>query len=80
MDAAFHYIRDHGITTSNLYPYVARDQVCKTTTGSRWISEYHNVQGCDNLLNTLSARTVSVGVDATNWSPYKSGVFRSCGT
>jgi hypothetical protein len=35
---------------------------------------------CDALLNALSGRPISVAVDATNWSPYKSGIFSNCET
>ena len=80
MDAAFHYIRDHGISTGREYPYVGVDQQCQHETGSRWLSGYTDVPGCDNLINALSTRTVSVAVDAGTWSPYKSGVLSNCGT
>jgi len=32
------------------------------------------------LAASLSGRPISVAVDATNWSPYKSGVFNNCKT
>jgi len=30
------------------------------------------------LSNAITGRPISVAVDATNWSPYKSGVFNNC--
>ena len=34
--------------------------------------------GCDNMFNALAGRPLSVGVDASNWSVYKSGVLSTC--
>jgi cathepsin L len=79
MDSAFDYIIDNGITNSATYPYTARDQLCKTNGGSYKISGYVDIDGCTDLLNALSARPISVAVDASNWSPYKSGIFNNCG-
>ena len=42
------------------------------------ISNYIVVGNCNYLTNAISARPVAVSVDATNWSPYKSGVFNNC--
>jgi C1A family cysteine protease len=36
--------------------------------------------GCGNLQNALSTGPVSVAVDGTNWSPYKTGIFNNCAT
>jgi cathepsin L len=80
MDSAFQYIRDKGITSEAAYPYVARDQACKTDGGSQRITGFVDVPGCDSLLNALFTRPVSVAVDAGNWSPYRSGIFTNCGS
>ena len=29
MDSAFQYVIDHGLTTTNAYPYIAKDQTCQ---------------------------------------------------
>lgn len=79
MDSAFDYAIDQGLTTTDKYPYVARDQTCKIEGGSNKVTSYVDVQGCDNLFNTLVGRPVSVAVDASNWSPYRSGVLSTCG-
>jgi C1A family cysteine protease len=80
MDSAFQYIIDHGITTQDEYPYVARNQVCAKDGGDVKISGFVDVQGCDNLENALSARPISVAVDASVWSQYRGGVLSNCGT
>jgi len=79
MDSAFQYVRDHGLTTTEAYPYAARDQTCKIDKGAVKISSFVDVPGCDNLLNALSSRPISVAVDASVWSQYKTGVLSSCG-
>jgi len=80
MDSAFQYVRDHGLTTTAAYPYVARDQTCAIDSGAVKISGFVDVPGCDNLLNALSSRPISVAVDASVWSQYKAGILSACGT
>jgi len=78
MDSAFQYIIDHGISETAKYPYTARDQTCQIDSGSWKLSGFVDTPGCDNLLNALSSRPVSVAVDASNWSLYSSGIFNNC--
>ena len=78
MDSAFQYVRDHGLTTTAAYPYAAVNQACKINSGSYKVSSFVDVPGCDNLANALNQQPISVAVDASNWSPYRSGVFNNC--
>jgi C1A family cysteine protease len=80
MDNAFKYVKDHGITTESAYPYKPVKQACSTNTGTFKISGYTSDAGCTALANSVTSRPISVAVDAAKWSPYKSGVFNSCGT
>lgn len=80
MDSAFSYIRDHGLSASNEYPYVAVNQQCKKDGGDNRITGYTDTPGCTNLENALNGRPVSVAVDASNWSSYSSGILSKCGT
>jgi len=80
MDYAFKFVRDHGITLESSYPYKGVKATCAASSGSFKISGYTDVSGCTNLANAITGRPVSVAVDATNWSPYKSGVFNNCKT
>lgn len=36
--------------------------------------------GCAGLSNDINQHPISVTVDASNWSSYRSGVFSNCGT
>jgi C1A family cysteine protease len=79
MDSAFQYVKDKGLTTTDRYPYVAKDQACKIDSGDFKATGFVDVPGCDALLTALSARPISVAVDASVWSSYRSGVLSSCG-
>jgi C1A family cysteine protease len=49
-------------------------------TGDFKITGYTDIKSCADLAQQLANRPISVAVDATNWSPYKSGVFNNCKT
>ena len=76
--SALNYVKANGITTEAAYPYAAKDQACKTQGGSFKISGFTSYSGCSGLSSQINNSPVSVTVDATNWSPYKSGVFSNC--
>lgn len=80
MDSAFKYIKDKGIANQADYPYVAKDQACKTDGGARKITGFVDTPSCNALANALAARPVSVAVDASVWSSYKTGILSNCGT
>ena len=80
MDNAFKFVKDHGITTEESYPYKAVKQTCKTNSGDFKISGFTDIKNCNDLATAVTGRPVSVAVDASNWSPYKSGVFNNCKT
>ena len=81
MDGAFRYVKKEGITHEADYPYKAVKGSCnKKVTKEFKIKGYTDIKTCDALVNALSARPISIAVDATNWSPYKSGIFNNCKT
>lgn len=80
MNLTFKYIIDKGITTEIAYPYTGRSQKCQADGGKFKISKYANVFGCTNLINALKTTPISSAPDATNWFPYKSGIFSNCGS
>lgn len=77
---AFRYIKDKKIATESAYPYVFKTMACATTTGTYAITSYLEARGCSALASALALRPVSVAVDATNWSSYKTGLFSNCST
>lgn len=78
MDNAFKFVKDHGIVHESEYPYKAVKQTCSKNSGDFKISGFTDVKNCNDLATAVTGRPVSVAVDATNWSPYKSGVFNNC--
>lgn len=77
---ALQYVKVNGIATASEYPYMGKDQQCKMQGGAFKISGIKSVSGCDGLSTEIYNSPISVTVDATNWSPYKSGVFSNCKT
>jgi cathepsin L len=78
MDSAFDYIVKYNINSQDNYPYVARDQACKKKGGEFSITGYVDVEGCTELANALAQRPISVAVDASVWSSYRSGILKGC--
>jgi len=76
---ALKYAIANGWATETEYPYTAKDQTCKKTGGSIRIAGQKSFSGCSGLSSGINSSPISVTVDATNWSPYKSGVFSNCG-
>ncbi len=75
---ALKYVQANGITSQSAYPYVGRDQACKTQGGSFKIGGQTSYGGCSGLSSGINSHPISVTVDATNWSRYSSGVFSNC--
>jgi C1A family cysteine protease len=83
MNNAFNYLRN-GFAKQDDYKYTARDGTCQDSSKTK----VDKVKGITNipqgnvaaLVSAAQAGPVSVAVDASRWSAYKSGVFSSCGT
>jgi C1A family cysteine protease len=80
MDNAFKFVKDHGIVLEAEYAYKAVKGTCQKTGGDFKITGFTDIKNCNDLATGLSGRPIAVAVDATNWSPYKSGVFNNCKT
>ena len=78
MDNAFKFVKDNGIVHEDEYPYKAVKQACKNATGAFKISGFTDIKDCNTLATGVVGRPISVAVDASNWSSYKSGVFNNC--
>lgn len=80
MDYAFAYVRDKKLASGTDYPYTGRDGTCQSKNKSFKLSGFTDVNGCSDLASKISNHPISVAVDASNWSFYKSGVFNNCKT
>lgn len=80
MDNAFKFIKDKGIVLESEYPYKGVKQTCSKPTGDFKISGFTDIKNCNDLATALTGRPISVAVDASNWSGYKSGIFNNCKT
>jgi Papain family cysteine protease/Cathepsin propeptide inhibitor domain (I29) len=83
MQDAFKYVIANGITTEADYPYVARDQTCKTKVGVFKITGFKNVpkRSSAGLAHANLAQPISVSIDAENIMKYQSGIYSNpaCG-
>lgn len=80
IDKVIKYIQKNPICTEQEYPYAARFQTCKNTTSCTFrVSSFQTAKTCQELEAAIQKEPVSVGVDASNWSTYRSGVFSNCG-
>lgn len=85
---AMGYLKTHQICLESEYSYTAKDGSCKETTCSQMgkTGIVSNVvimkQSADALTAALNIVPVSVTVDASKWSLYKSGIYdnAACGT
>jgi len=82
---AINYVNSAGIVSQSAYPYTAVQGTCKPTTGDKILdpTKPWSILAAGNfaaLKSTVATSPVSVCLDASNWSLYKSGVFSNCGT
>lgn len=88
MTEAFRYIQSNPLTTLANYPYTSGESkqagTCNKSAaslGTYGITGYKAVgNSASDLQNAIAQQPISVAVDATNWSQYKSGIFSDCGT
>lgn len=88
-EPGFNYVRDNGgIVTAADYPYTEKTGRCDTSKNNYvvGVTSYDFIIQ-DDVRQTeedftsyvLSTGTLSIGVDATTWNTYKSGVMTDCG-
>lgn len=82
---AMNYINAEGIVLENEYPYVAKKNSCKPTPNAKkflnTLKPWAMLDGVNSIKAALSKNgPVSICIDASNWSSYRSGVFSKCGT
>jgi C1A family cysteine protease len=77
---ALNYVKSYGIASESEYRYAAKDQNCQKNGGTFKIAGQQSYSGCNALTSGINSRPIAIAVDATNWSPYTSGVFSNCKT
>jgi len=82
---ALNYVNSAGIASESAYPYRGVVEACKTVATQKLLnpSKPWTMVATGNynaLKSTVAAGPVSICVDASNWSAYKSGTFSNCGT
>jgi len=84
MDNAFTYLKSHAFCTGAKYPYHAKKESCQVSkcAGGPTDKAFADIaRGNENsVLSALAHGPISVAVDASKWSAYKSGIMSSCGT
>lgn len=53
-------------------------QTCQGKGGAYGITGYNSASGCASLQTEIANRPIIIGVDASTWSKYASGVFSNC--
>ncbi|CAK92971.1 unnamed protein product (macronuclear) [Paramecium tetraurelia] len=76
-DKAIKYIAANGSQTQAAYQYTGVKGTCKSATGSVKNSGVSTIAK-SGLQAAIKDYPISVCVDASNWSNYKSGVFNNC--
>lgn len=82
---AFNYINSAGIVLETEYPYTARNGACRETPTARKFlnagKPWTMLSGVESIKSALGVSgPVSICIDASNWSGYRSGIFSNCGT
>jgi len=82
---ALNYVASAGIASESAYAYRGVEGACQSVstdkilnTGKPWTMVAAGNTAA--LQSTVASGPVSICIDASNWSTYKSGVFSNCGT
>ena len=79
---ALNYVASAGIDTESAYHYTGRVGSCAPKSPRKVLAStgYHMLSAGDtaSLKSSVSRQPISVCLDASNWSLYKSGVFTNC--
>jgi len=85
--AAYEYVKNHGLTSENNYPYINMQGECyqeKVKQAKVWVESRKRVKSNDPLAlkHAVAQRPVAVSVDAGSWQFYDGGIMTSfdCGT
>ena len=73
---AMRYIRDNGLVGETTYPYKGVQETCKFNSGPWKVASYTSYTGCSTLRTVVRKGPVSVGVAASGWGGYASGLYQ----
>ena len=74
-DYAMMYIQAYGLVKESTLPYTATKKTCNTGHGDYKISQWSIIYGCDNFRTAVRRGPIAVGVAASSWADYASGVY-----
>jgi C1A family cysteine protease len=74
-DYAMMYIQAYGLVKESTLPYTATKKTCNTGYGDYKISQWSIIYGCDNFRTAVRRGPIAVGVAASSWADYASGVY-----
>jgi cathepsin L len=79
---AMNYINNEGIALQSQYTYKGVQNSCQAVPTKKYLNSVRPWKMIDlsSLKEGVATAPVSICVDASNWSLYKSGVFSNCGT
>uniref|UniRef100_A0A6P7GFN2 Cathepsin L-like proteinase n=1 Tax=Diabrotica virgifera virgifera TaxID=50390 RepID=A0A6P7GFN2_DIAVI len=89
MHTAFDFVKSHGISSEADYPFIGKDDNCRTnvTKTLTSISGYKGVNTEEDIISAIAkvgpvSVAVSVGQTQNDWFQYKGGIFNktTCGT
>lgn len=73
---AWEYIKAKGIAATSVYPYTAKNGVCKTVSRPNKVLGYSRILATDAaIMAAVNIAPVAVAVDANYWPYYRSGIF-----
>ena len=75
-DKAMNYIKNNGLVSETSYPYTASKGSCKKNSGTWKVNSVTLNSGCAALRSAVRKGPIAVGVAASSWSGYASGVFQ----
>ena len=81
MATSYEYIRENGLSTSNLYPYSgARNQKCHSP--NQGLNKIKGIVVVDSteeaMIRAVRQQPLAVGIDSKNLMSYTGGIFTNC--
>jgi C1A family cysteine protease len=75
-DKAMNYIKNNGLVSEFSYPYTGAKGSCKQSSGTWKVNSVTLHSGCAALRQAVRKGPIAVGVAASSWSFYGSGIYQ----